>query len=127
MPLLFAYGTLAPLDEDAARREGWEADAVRGRLYDLGPYPGLFDHDDPESGWVEGHVREISWAQITDTLDPYEGVDSGPFRRVSVRTRGGREVWVYVHADALPPTAHGPIDRWKSTKRVRLLSHPENP
>ena len=39
MHLLFVYGTLAPESPEVAGREGWVADAVRGRLYDLGPYP----------------------------------------------------------------------------------------
>jgi gamma-glutamylcyclotransferase (GGCT)/AIG2-like uncharacterized protein YtfP len=41
--LLFAYGTLMPADPVAAARQGWRRDAVRGRLYDLGPYPALID------------------------------------------------------------------------------------
>jgi hypothetical protein len=41
--LLFAYGTLMPADPVAAARQGWRRDAVRGRLYDLGPYLALID------------------------------------------------------------------------------------
>src|SRR4051812_6485646 len=37
--LLFAYGTLAPGGPEEAALDGWTADAVRGRLFDLGPYP----------------------------------------------------------------------------------------
>ena len=44
--LLFAYGTLAPEGPASAVRDGWVADRVRGRLYDLGPYPALFDCGD---------------------------------------------------------------------------------
>ena len=39
--LLFAYGTLAPEGPVGGVRDGWVADRVRGRLYDLGPYPAL--------------------------------------------------------------------------------------
>lgn len=124
MHLLFTYGTLGPSDPEAARSEGWVEDAVRGRLYDLGPYPGLVDHDDPRAGWVEGFVRDVSWEQLTGSLDSYEGVSEGLYRRVSVASRGRRQVWIYVYAMPLPPTAVGPIGRWNSSKRVRLLAPP---
>jgi gamma-glutamylcyclotransferase (GGCT)/AIG2-like uncharacterized protein YtfP len=127
MALFFAYGTLAPLDPQSAAAEGWEPDSVRGRLYDLGPYPALVDHEDVAAGWVEGYVRTVPWEQLTRSLDSYEGVDEGLYRRVSVRTRAGREVWLYVYARALPPAAIGPIDRWKSTKRVRFFTNAESP
>jgi gamma-glutamylcyclotransferase (GGCT)/AIG2-like uncharacterized protein YtfP len=127
MALFFAYGTLAPLDPKSAAAEGWEPDAVRGRLYDLGPYPALVDHEDEAAGWVEGYVRTVTWEQLTGTLDAYEGVDEGPYRRVSTISRAGREVWLYVYAHVLPATAIGPIDRWNSTKRVRFFTHAERP
>jgi gamma-glutamylcyclotransferase (GGCT)/AIG2-like uncharacterized protein YtfP len=127
MAQFFAYGTLAPLDPQTAAAEGWEPDAVRGRLYDLGPYPALVDHEDDAAGWVEGYVRPVTWEQLTGTLDAYEGVDQGPYRRVSTISRSGREVWMYVYAHTLPATAIGPIDRWKSTKRVRFFTKPESP
>ena len=124
MHLLFVYGTLAPESPDVAGREGWAIDAVRGRLYDLGPYPALVDHEDTEAGWVEGYVRPVTWDQLTRSLDPYEGVGEGPYRRISARTRSGRQVWMYVYDQPVPATAVGPIDRWKTTKRVRLLPPP---
>jgi gamma-glutamylcyclotransferase (GGCT)/AIG2-like uncharacterized protein YtfP len=124
MHWLFAYGTLAPESPEAARAGGWREDAVRGRLYDLGPYPALVDHDDPRSGWVEGHVRTVTWEQLSGSLDSYEGVAEGLYRRVSVTTRGGLEAWVYVLAGPLPPAAIGPIERWQSRKRVRLIPPP---
>src|SRR5262245_959427 len=73
--LLFAYGTLGPVDRSAASRGGWEPDAVRGRLYDLGPYPALIDPDHAEAGWVEGHVRALETSELETRLDPYEGVE----------------------------------------------------
>jgi hypothetical protein len=51
---LFAYGTLMLSDLSTLAREGWSADAVRGRLHDLGPYRGLIDLDVAGAGWVEG-------------------------------------------------------------------------
>ncbi len=124
MHLLFVYGTLAPESPDVARREGWVIDAVRGRLYDPGPYPGLVEHEDMDAGWVEGYVRTVTWDHLTGSLDPYEGVSEGLYRRVSTRTREGRQVWMYVYDRPLPTTALGPLDRWKSTQRIRLLPPP---
>jgi len=126
MHLLFAYGTLAPETPDVASQEGWMADAVRGRLYDLGPYPALVDHDDQDAGWVEGYIRPVSLDQLTGSLDSYEGVGDGLYRRVEATTREGRQVWVYVYARPVPPSAIGPLPRWNSTKRVRLIAPPGN-
>ena len=124
MHLLFAYGTLAPETSDPAGLEGWVADAVRGRLYDLGPYPALVDHDDQQADWVEGYVRPVSLDQLTGSLDSYEGVGEGLYRRVEATTRAGRQVWVYVYASSVPRSAIGPLSRWNSTKRVRLIPPP---
>lgn len=111
--LLFAYGTLAPSSPRKMADGAWVADAVRGRLYDLGPYPALVDHDDQEAGWVEGFVRTVDPIELKAALDPYEGVDEGLYQRVAATTRGGRSVWLYVYARPLPPQAHGPLTRWK--------------
>jgi indolepyruvate decarboxylase len=110
--LLFAYGTLAPSDPDAAARGGWTPDRVRGRLYDLGPYPALVDLDDPEAGWVEGYAGPVSPADLAGRFDRYEGVAEGLYRRAETTTGGGRRAWVYVYARPLPRDARGPIDRW---------------
>lgn len=111
-PLLFAYGTLGPCNPVDALRGAWTADAVRGRLYDLGPYPALIDLDEPSAGWVEGHVRAVARRELEGTLDPYEGVDIGLYRRVATTTRSGRRAWVYVYARPLPDGAQGPLPRW---------------
>lgn len=121
--LLFAYGTLAPPDPSTAGRDGWLPDAVRGRLYDLGPYPALVEVDDPEAGWVEGYVRPVDAATLAGMLDRYEGVAEGLYRRVAVTTRAGRSAWVYVYARPLPPSARGPLPRWE---RPADTPHPFN-
>ena len=41
---------------------------MRGRLYDLGPYPALIDLDDPAAGWVEGYVRAVEPAELEPPL-----------------------------------------------------------
>jgi gamma-glutamylcyclotransferase (GGCT)/AIG2-like uncharacterized protein YtfP len=113
VPWLFAYGTLGPRGGAAAEAAGgWHADAVRGRLYDLGPYPALIDPDDPAAGWVEGHVRPVDRDELERHLDPYEGVDKGLYRRVVATTRDGRRAWVYAYARPLPASARGPFRSW---------------
>jgi gamma-glutamylcyclotransferase (GGCT)/AIG2-like uncharacterized protein YtfP len=119
--ILFAYGTLAPDSPEAAARGGWAPDEVRGRLYDLGPYPALVGCDDPDSGWVDGYVREVDEAMLSGRLDAYEGVHEGQYRRVVATTRAGRQVWVYVYARPLPPEARGPLERWDGP-RADLLT-----
>jgi gamma-glutamylcyclotransferase (GGCT)/AIG2-like uncharacterized protein YtfP len=113
--LLFAYGTLGPA---SAAEAGWREDAVRGRLFDLGPYPALVDLDDPGVGWVHGNVRPVGASELRRRLDTYEGVDEGLYRRVAATTRSGRRAWVYVYARALPPGAREvPDGRWRSVPR----------
>ena len=113
---LFVYGTLKPRNEVDAARQGFEADAVRGTLYDLGPFPGLFDCGDPSAGWVEGFVRPVDADELTQRLDPYEGVDEGMFARVRTTTREGLLAWVYVFARPLPKEAVGPLDSWTPSR-----------
>jgi indolepyruvate decarboxylase len=113
---LFAYGTLVPRDPDRLASEGWESDAVRGRLFDLGPYPALVDLDDPTADWVEGFVRPVEEAELRDRLDPYEGVDEGPYRRERVTTQSGRLAWIYIYARPLPLGARGPLVRWEGPR-----------
>jgi gamma-glutamylcyclotransferase (GGCT)/AIG2-like uncharacterized protein YtfP len=115
--ILFAYGTLVPRETERLAREGWLPDAVRGRLYDLGSYPGLVDLDDPVAGWVEGYVRPIELEELEGPLDRFEEVDQGLYRRVRTTTRDERRVWVYVYARPLPPNARGPLRRWQPRDR----------
>jgi gamma-glutamylcyclotransferase (GGCT)/AIG2-like uncharacterized protein YtfP len=110
--LLFAYGTLGPRNARDSALGGWVPDAVRGRLFDLGPYPALVDLDAPDAGWVEGDVRPVSRRELVERLDPYEGVPEGLYRRASTITRAGRHVWVYVYLSSPPQYARGPLSRW---------------
>jgi gamma-glutamylcyclotransferase (GGCT)/AIG2-like uncharacterized protein YtfP len=110
---LFAYGTLMPRDASEAVAGGWSADAVTGRLYDMGPYPALVDLDDPTAGWVEGYLREVDPAEL-EALDRYEEVGVGPYRRVQTQTRDGVLAWVYVYFETLPQETRGPLACWKA-------------
>jgi indolepyruvate decarboxylase len=118
--LLFAYGTLMPVDRLSAEQEGWSADAVRGRLYDLGPFPALVDLDDPGAEWVEGFVRAVDRAELEGPFDAWEQVDQGLYHRVETLTRNDRRVWVYVYAQPVPADAVGPLVRWSGQRRARL-------
>jgi gamma-glutamylcyclotransferase (GGCT)/AIG2-like uncharacterized protein YtfP len=111
--LLFAYGTLIPLEEERRASQGWLPDAVRGRLFDLGSYPGLIDLDEPDAGWVPGYVRSVERDELEGPLDRYEGVHIGLYRRVRTTTRDNRRVWVYVYGRPLPADARGPLGRWQ--------------
>ena len=105
-----------PPDPAIAERDGWTPDAVRGRLYDLGPYPALVDLDLPEAGWVEGYVRRVEPAELV-SLDTYEDVAHGPYRRVETTTRDNLRAWIYVYGRPLPPHATGPRSRWAAPAR----------
>jgi gamma-glutamylcyclotransferase (GGCT)/AIG2-like uncharacterized protein YtfP len=118
--MLFAYGTLMPAALAEAERDGWRADAVRGRLYDLGPYPALVDLDDPSAEWVEGFVRAVDPIELENVLDPWEEVDQGLYRRTETITRHSCRVWVYIYNRPLPPGARGPMARWEGRRRARL-------
>jgi gamma-glutamylcyclotransferase (GGCT)/AIG2-like uncharacterized protein YtfP len=107
-----------PADPGAGEREGWRPDAVRGRLFDLGPYPALVDLDDPAAGWVEGFVRSVDLAELETRLDSWEGVDEGLYRRAETITRASCRVWVYVYNRPLPPGVRGPMDRWEGRRRA---------
>jgi gamma-glutamylcyclotransferase (GGCT)/AIG2-like uncharacterized protein YtfP len=115
---IFTYGTLMPRDPESAARQGCEPDAVRGRLYDLGPYPALVDLGDLAAGWVEGYVRHGVTIEMMRRLDAHEETDSGLYRRVQTTTRNNSVVWVYVYRGPLPRDARGPLTRWEGTVRA---------
>ncbi|HEU4617111.1 MAG TPA: gamma-glutamylcyclotransferase family protein [Gammaproteobacteria bacterium] len=108
--LLFVYGTLRPFMHGAmARRlraagEHLGAGAVRGRLYDLGPYPGLVDPRAPRE-WVIGDLYRLATPAATlRLLDRYEGAHARArtpkFMRVERIVRlSGRNVaaWIYLY------------------------------
>ncbi len=79
---------------------GW----VRGRLYDLGPYPGLKETPDPDQ--VRGEVYELADPEATlSVLDAYEscGPDDRPrlYERrlapVVLDSGERRSCWVYYY------------------------------
>lgn len=118
---LFVYGTLMRrhprsmfhLLGDRARFLG---DArTRGRLVDLGDYPGLVPSDDANA-WVAGEVYEVRPSSgIWDRLDRYEGCAAGTpephefervVRRVVLDSGEAVEAWVYLHVGASERRTH---------------------
>ena len=99
---LFVYGTLRSAfanryARELSRKATLKGIArVRGRLYDLGDYPGLRAAGD---GWVTGELYELRDTAILDELDHYEGPE---FRRQAgdAVTRSGAvtRAWVYEYS-----------------------------
>jgi gamma-glutamylcyclotransferase (GGCT)/AIG2-like uncharacterized protein YtfP len=104
---LFVYGTLrrgAPMHALLERDVAFVAQArIRGRLYDLGAFPGLGEGGSGD--FVSGELYRISAkdpARLLDALDRYEGKS---FRRVirEVRAESSAPVraWVYLFSGSL--------------------------
>lgn len=103
---IFLYGTLRRgASRDATRfYSGVEfivTARVRGRLYDLGEYPGL--RLDGTADWVVGEVFDVTPGALAG-LDEWEGIpagatEGGEYRRLraDVVTEGGGTLpcWVY--------------------------------
>jgi len=123
---LFLYGTLLPdlvrppFDALVARLTALGPAMVPGRLYDLGPYPGLV-LDDAESP-VHGELFALPLdPDLLAALDDYEG--SCLYRRVECRTTMANgdtaTCWVYeCHADLSRAVVipHGDYRRWHAAK-----------
>jgi len=82
--LLFVYGTLLrrsphPMARFLAERGAFAGEAkIRGRLYNLGRFPGLTPSNADE--WVHGDLYDLSGhiEQLFADLDRYEGDESTP-------------------------------------------------
>jgi len=125
---LFVYGTLMstvghPMGARLAKEAVYLSSAtIRGRLYDLGKWPGLLDSDSPHA-IVHGEVFVLSRPVATfDWLDAYEGIHpSAPAlteyvrARRMVRLQDGREViaWVYLYQWDVMPARAVPDGRWR--------------
>lgn len=103
---MFVYGTLRPfVDVEMAR---WLRSAARylgpaitpGRLYDLGPYPGM-GAARGRGEWVVGDVYRVTSPRVFRVLDRYEAGERGKARFarepcVVDLGRGGRRIaWSY--------------------------------
>lgn len=112
---LFVYGTLRSDLASAETRslltgvKRVSAATVRGKLYDLGGYPGLILDRDGEL--IVGEVLELSEAKTQfRAFDEYEGfTENAVSQSLFVRTKcravfpGGQfiEAWIYIYNQAL--------------------------
>lgn len=115
--LLFVYGTLrsgsaSPMARELARSAALIGPArMRGRLVDLGLYPGLVDADDPDD-WVDGEVWGMrAPGELLPAIDAYEGCganDPEPHEykrviRIATLATGERvAAWVYLYRGDVP-------------------------
>ncbi|MCG6877246.1 MAG: gamma-glutamylcyclotransferase [Betaproteobacteria bacterium] len=113
---LFVYGTLRKDCRDGmhqmlaqqARFVGYAQ--IRGRLYDLGDYPGLVSATEHRA-WVRGEVYELeNPSAVLARLDDYEGCgphDAKPHefertrREIVLESAETGLVWVYLYAGSL--------------------------
>lgn len=99
---LFVYGTLRRNGEASHMLADCEyimQASVHGTLYDCDRFPALMLYGRAE---VHGEVWRCP-VQLLDTLDRYEGTDTGDFRRVGVQV-DGLACWTYVAGPALART-----------------------
>jgi len=123
---LFVYGTLQPPSSIplADRLAVIGPARVRGRLYDLGPYPGLIPADDADADWVHGLLCALPSEDpdLLADLDDYEGYDpTDPVGSLFVRERGtarvesGNDIPCWVYRYNRPVDAHARLvnGRWE--------------
>jgi len=113
---LFVYGTLRTGVGNPLRKEiMYDVELVgpaviRGKLYDIGRYPGAVPGSDKESRQIKGEVLKITHPKkVLRILDQYEGFDAempakSEFRRdlIPVRLPKGKEVMAWVYWYNLP-------------------------
>ena len=89
MTVLYAYGTLRTGKQDATLT------TIRGRLFDLGSYPGLILNDPPHPDAVDVVLERIETDRRLDVFDLYEGYDPNePTSSLYIR-RQFLDGWVY--------------------------------
>ena len=104
---IFVYGTLrrgAAMHALLAPGAEWVGRArMRGRLYDLGHFPGFAEGR--AGDWVQGELYRLAGpdpAALLDSLDRYEGAAFRREVREAVREGGERlQAYVYVFSGAL--------------------------
>ena len=125
---VFVYGTLK---RGEAREKCWprrplsvEPATVRGRLYDLGPYPALIEGAETVAGELWNFAAEDLSPTLAalDEIEGYRGREEDQYRRVVIQCRlPGGEVaaWTYLfsrlqdiaRATKIPPDENG-VRRW---------------
>ncbi len=108
--LLFVYGQLQPGLRPPRTASHARPDRIRGRLFDIGPYPAAVEVGSAPN-WFCGYVIEVDEREMLGELDAYEGVAERLYRRIRTVTETGAEAWVYEYARPVPSDAVA-IDRW---------------
>jgi gamma-glutamylcyclotransferase (GGCT)/AIG2-like uncharacterized protein YtfP len=112
---LFVYGTLregrAPREiaDTAALMQAIGRGVARGRVYDLGAYPGAVFALGEASGEIEGEVFEVPDEDVLRALDAYEGFEpddpeASLFLRIRIEVRMSGEsidCWAYQYNRAV--------------------------
>jgi len=112
--LIFVYGTLRSGGSNHQRLNHavpLGTGTVRGRLYRVDWYPGLFL--DPDAGEIHGELYAVD-AQTLAALDEFEGFS---YRRVRVpvATPNGNdpvEAWIWEHLDPVDESRRIPGGDW---------------
>ncbi|MES2809300.1 MAG: gamma-glutamylcyclotransferase family protein [Bacteroidota bacterium] len=107
--LLFVYGTLLSADNEFGRYLKNNATffcdgKFKGRLYDIGEYPGAITSTDKEYD-IKGSIHCLSSADVLKVIDDYEGYGDGqdePYlylrKKLPVTTpEGVVDCWVYLY------------------------------
>lgn len=101
---------------------------VRGRLYDLGPYPAaVLVASEAEEGAIHGVLLDVAAAALP-VLDEYEAVHAtapaaGLYRRVlteaqlAAAARPRHPCWIYVWARGTPPGRRVESGIWQPAPR----------
>jgi gamma-glutamylcyclotransferase (GGCT)/AIG2-like uncharacterized protein YtfP len=113
--LLFVYGTLHPdrapaeIAAEARQLRHVSPATIEGRLYDLGPYPGVHLGGNTQ---VPGHLFQLPHApDILPALDAYEGyLPATPALSLFLRVKtiatqpdgSTTQCWVYVYNQTIP-------------------------
>jgi gamma-glutamylcyclotransferase (GGCT)/AIG2-like uncharacterized protein YtfP len=108
---LFVYGTLRKgmsnnIKDRIVNDVQWIGEAeIRGRLYDIGNYPGAVPADNEDKAYVKGEILKLNNPEtILKILDDYEGIDPDKpddceYRRgqYKICLPDGKEVntWIY--------------------------------
>ena len=100
---------------------------IPGRLFDLGPYPGLRLGD----GRVAGELYRIESPDALARLDDFEGFEpERPSESLYVRLRltllepADRSAWVYLYNHEPAPAALVPHGDWRAHLRTREAEAP---
>lgn len=148
LPLLFVYGSLLGptgiprVDRALALCVPGEAALARGRLYDLGAYPGAVPDPGPllppQPPLIRGRLLRVTSPEALADLDAYEGHDplspgAGEFARAPVEALvpgpdgSARIVPAQIYWYTLPVAGRDPVPDgdWARARRLAVFKAPD--